>query len=142
MRECKLCYVVRDLAFLCMVNSLSSILAHSSQCALSLYCRVLLLRQSFRMPIVQNCRRSCRKQQAHYVFCCVYRGIRFQSSEPDNAVASCLFVERSFSVYMVQVKSRWCGWSVFKAFVTLRYKLLACFIYCCFISALLSILLV
>jgi len=57
--------------------------------------------------------------------------LRFQTSEPYYAVALCLFVERRFMVYeyTVEVKFRWCGWSIFKVFVKLPYLLLTFFIY-------------
>jgi hypothetical protein len=105
-------------------------------CVFFILSRPVAAFQSFRMPALQNCRRSCRPKQAHFIAFIV--AFRFQTSEPYYAVASCLFVERRFMVYTVRVKFSWCGWSIFKAFVTLSYLLLTFFIYCFFLSVLRS----
>jgi len=113
------------------------------QCAFSLYCRVLLLRFSrLECPSYRNVGEVAARNRRIVSFIVFIVAFRFQTSEPYYAVASCLFVERRFMVYTVEVKFRCCGWSIFKAFFTLRYLLLTFFIYCFFLSVLRSIFLI
>ena len=77
------------------------------QCALSLCCRVLQLPSSSLVcPSYRTVGEVAARNRRIMYFIVFTVAFRFQTSEPYYAVASCLFVERRFMVYTVEVKFR------------------------------------